>query len=178
MKKITALMVITILFLTSCKPIYFTQSMRERVQRTNKKNIEKVQFFNDKKIVLVRKTTSEDEDITGGEVKFKDGFYYYYVTFPKKTPAIAKEYEQYLDKENKYLKVYFESEANSYLPFGKYNDEQYGIYGIQKNDGLYMDFEGKKFKMIEGKGVRLILNRNIDIDIKEKKRKVKGVRVK
>lgn len=172
MKQFRILTTLTLLFLTSCSPIYFYQSTRERVQSTNKKNIENVQFFNHKKFSIVYKSESKDEDISGGKVKFQDGYYYYTIEFPKKTPAVAKHYDE------KRLEVFFESGKS--LIFGKYRNGKYGPYGNTKKDSrgrdrFYVNYEGKDFRLIGNP--RLIIKRNIDVDVKSEKRKVKGVRV-
>ncbi|WOI23405.1 hypothetical protein [Nonlabens ulvanivorans] len=171
MKHYKITFILLVLILGSCKPIYFYQTTRDRVQSSSKDNIEKIQFFNDEKITIVYRTASRDESITGGKVKFEEGYYNYYITFPKKTPAVAK------DLDEKRLKVYFESGEDKYLVFGKYDDGKYGLYGISEDDGFYVNFEGKRFKVIEGKWAELIIKKNIKIDVESDKRKVKGVKV-
>ena len=174
MKQLIFLAFLLMITFTSCKPIIFTNSMRERIQSENENDIEKVQFFNDEKIVLVYQTISRDKSIKGGSVKFKNGEYYYYIKIPKNTPAIAK----HLDNER--LKVYFENGKNSYLIFGdnyKDDDEYYQLYGNRKGVVLYVDFEGKSFKVTEGIHSKLIIKKNIDSNVKADKRKVRGVKI-
>jgi hypothetical protein len=178
MKYIKILSLLLILFITSCRtyvppppPNYFTQEIRERVQSKNSKNIEKIQYYNHQKIVLVHKTLTEDENFTGGEVKFQDGYYYYTITFPFKTPAIAKELD-----DNR-LKVFFESGADRYLTFGvgKNTKETYQLFGDAKDDGFYVNFEGKSFKVTNGSRALLIYKKNLNITEKADERTVKGV---
>lgn len=170
--KIKLVILSVLVLFTSCGPIYFYQSTRERVQSTNNKNIESVQFFNDTEFTIVYKSASQDESISDGKVEFKDGYYYYYITFPKKTPAVAK----HLD-ENR-LRVYFEQ--GKYLTFGKYDNGKYGLYGETREDDsgtkrFYVNYEGKDFQPIGSP--YLIIKKNIDVDVKEDKRKAKGVKV-
>lgn len=160
--------------MVSCKPVYFTQAVRERIQSSDRKNIEKVQFFNDEKFILVHKTATKDENIKGGKVKFKNGYYYYYIKFPKRTPAIAKDFYGY---DKKRIKVYFEAGEDRFLTFGKYDKRNtYGLYGEKKKDGFYVKFEGKSFRLLTG-NPDLLIKKNLNIDIKSDKRRVKGVKL-
>lgn len=178
MKQIKLILTLTLLtFFTSCAPIYFYQSTRDRVQSTNKNNIENIQFFNDEGFSLVYKSQSKDESISGGKVKFQEGYYYYTIKFPKKTPAVAKHYN------DEKLLVYFEPGKS--LTFGKYKEDndKYGLWGFNKTERaygrdvkrFYVSYEGKDFRVYGNP--RLIIKKNIDVDVKEDKRKAKGVKV-
>jgi len=167
--KILSLVVVTAFILTSCnKKVYFNQSMRSRIQSGSEKNIEKIQFYNSDKIVLQLKTSSESKELKGGKVKFKDGYYYYTIKIPKETPAIAK----HLDEDR--LKVYFEEGDDRYLVFGK-DGYTYDLFGLNEGDGFYVNFEGKKMKVLE-KG-NLMIKKKSDVKVSKKDRKVKGVKL-
>lgn len=161
-----------IVMLSSCSPIYFTEYTRNRVQQSNTKNIEKIQFFNDTEISLVYKTSSGDEHIKGGKVKFQNGYYYYTISIPKKTPAIA----EVLDEDR--LKVYFESGENKFLVFGKTKNGRYGLYGFSEEDGFYVNFEGKRFRVAEGSRSQLLIKEDIKSEVETDKRKVKGLKLR
>jgi hypothetical protein len=175
MKKLKLLVLISfILSLMSCKTL-FTSSMRASIQRTDKKRIEKVQFYNDRNIEIEYKSTKASEDIQGGKVVFKAGYYYYSVKIPKHTKAVAEQYD------NERLKVHFDEGADNYLLFGDNNsdnDDYYQLYGYKEADGFYVDFEGKRFKVITGGQALLKIKKNYKEDREVKKRKVKGVKVK
>lgn len=176
MKRTTKLIAALALFslLSSCK-VYFNEATRQRIQANNTSDIERVQFYNDREIEIVYKTTSTDESISGGKVKFQDGYYYYTIKFPKKTPAIA----EHLDSGR--IKVFFESGEDRYLVFGKSDEDSptslYQLYGNSRDDGFYVNFEGKSMKVVRGSTAYLMMKKNVDVNVEEEKRRVKGVKV-
>ena len=129
-----------------------------------------MQFYNDREIIIEYRTTSKDEIVKGGKVNFKEGYYYYQIKFPKKTPAVAKN----LDKDR--LKVYFESGEDRYLVFGA-EDKFYTLLGNKKGNGFFVNFEGKDFKVIEGANAMLMIKKSDNVVVDVDKRKVKGVKV-
>lgn len=167
--KVLSLALVTAFILTSCnKKVYFNDSMRTRIESGGDKNIEKIQFYNSDKIVLQLKTTSKSKELKGGKVKFKNGYYYYTIKIPKETPAIAK----YLDSDK--LKVYFEKGEDRYLIFGK-SDHTYDLLGRNESDGFYVNFEGKKMKVLEYGN--LMIRKKSDVKVSKKDRKVKGLKL-
>jgi len=175
MKKLKLILLISLIVsLNSCKTL-FTESIRKTVQRTNLDRIEKVQFYNDREIEIVYKTSEAKDIVEGGKVKFKAGYYYYFIKFPKHTKAQAK----HIDNER--LKVFFEVGEDRYLIFGDSGndkDEYYQLYGNDLGDGFYVNFEGKKFKVINGGQALLKIKKNYKEKTITDKRKVKGVKVK
>jgi len=175
MKKLKLLIIfIMTLSMMSCKTL-FTHSMRTSIQSTDKKRIEKVQFYNDRDIEIEYKSTKASEDIKGGKVIFKAGYYYYNIRFPKHTNAVAEQHD------NERLRLHFDEGSDKYLIFGDNksdNDEYYQLYGFKEADGFYVDFEGKRFKVISGSNALLKIKKNYKEVRQVKKRKVKGVKVK
>lgn len=171
MKALKTILFLTILISSSCGPIYFLHPTRVRIQNENRKNIEKVQFYIDRHITLVHKSVEKNEDITGGKIEFRDGYYFYYIQFPKKTPCLAEE----LDAER--LKIYFEKGNNRYLVFVRMPDSEYQLAGNRKGRGLYVNFEGKEFKVESGADARLQINKSDEADSKYDSRTVKGLKV-
>lgn len=175
MKKLQYLIAIgMVLSMMSCKTL-FTSSMRTSIQSKDKKRIEKVQFYNDRDIVIEYKSTEGSEDIKGGKVVFKAGYYYYSIKFPKHTKAVAEHYD------NERLKLHFDEGNDKYLIFGDSksdSDEYYQLYGFDEDDGFYVDFEGKRFKVVSGSKALLKIKKNYKEVRQVKKRKVPGVEVK
>jgi len=152
--------------------VLFTQDIRGRLTSGGVNQVEKIQFYNDKEIRLVYTSTSNSEKISGGKVKFKNGYYYYTVIFPKETPAVVKSIDY------KSLKVYFETGEDRYLHFGNYNNAGYYQLGGSKESGRFkVDFEGKSFAVEFGADARLLIKKNQDIKKEENSRKVRGVKV-
>jgi hypothetical protein len=163
-----------IIFLSSCK-VYLNEGTRQRIQTNGTEKIEEVQFYNDREIKLVYKTVSTDEKISGGKVKLKDGYYYYYITIPKKTPALAEHLNE------RQIKVYFEQGVDRFLVFECFDRSNMGAYyqlsGKKTNDGFYVTFEGKSMKVIEGASALLLMRKNVNVKVKKESRTVKGMKL-
>ncbi len=176
MKKIfTHLSFIGILMLASCgagKEL-FTQDVRERISSSGDDLVEKIQYYNDREIRLVYSSKSSSEKISGGKVKFKNGYYYYTVIIPKETPAVAKRID------SKALKVYFETGEDRYLVFRNFNkDPHYQLGGSKESGNFTVQFEGKTFVAETGGGTRLLFKKSEAVKKAENSRKVRGVKVK
>lgn len=109
-------------------------------------------------------------------MKFQDGYYYYTIIFPRKTPAKA----EHLD--DKRLKVFFEKGDDRFLVFGNADKvssaSKYQLFGNSGDEAFFVNFEGKSMEVTEGSNALLLMKKNVDIDVEEDKRKVKGVKVK
>ena len=166
-------LIAALLLFSACGKTYFTQSVKARVQRTSDANIEKVQFYNDKRIVLEYKTTARKDEVKGGKVTFKEGVYHYYIEIPENTHAVAKHVD-----ETK-MRVFFEDGEDRSLIFGTINGkEYYQLFGLYKNKKFTVEFEGRTFEIIEGSDAKLLIKKNLKIERETKVRKVKGVKVK
>lgn len=158
------------LFLSSCKT-HFTQTTRNRLDAGGPNRIERLQYYNDRAIELLRVTMSQEDAIKGGKVQFKDGFYYYRVTIPKVTPAIAKNLEP------NSLQVYFEQGSDRYLVFRNFNGEFYQLGGESKRGSFYVSFEGREFEVVKGGDALLLIQKRQAVEEESKKRTVKGVKL-
>ncbi len=170
MKTFLTLVLAAIMFSCSTPKSYFTTPLRKKLET----NINKIQFYNDIEIVLEYKTSVKNEQIKSGKVEFKEGYYYYYITIPKETFAVAKS----LDKER--LMVYFETGNDRFLVFGdnvKDNDDFYQLYGSTTGNAFYVVFEGKNFKVIKGANAKLQIKKNLKVNVNTDERKVKGVKI-
>jgi len=173
MKNLQFNLIICISFLvfSSCSKTFLTQETRSRIQSSGTQNIENVQFYIDESIVIEFKTNSSEETISGGKVKFQDGYYYYTIVFPKNTPAIA----EHLD--GKRIKVFFENGSDRYLVFGQNDDNYYQLYGDNSSSEFYVNFEGKKMRVVQGENAYLLIKKNLEVNVDKESRKVKGIKV-
>lgn len=151
--------------------VLFTQSYRERVASTDKNNVEKLQYYNDRDIELVYRSSTADESIAGGKVKFEDGLYVYTIEIKRKTPCIAKWYDN-----DRALKILFE--RDQYLVFRNFNEDTHYQLGGKKNDGVFqVEYEGKWFTPEKGSTARLLFVENRETRREEETRRAKGLKV-
>ncbi len=110
-----------IFFLTSCsKNIYFTQDMRINISK-NKLRLDKVQFYNSKKIRLERNLSYAQTKIARGELKYENGQYSEEIIIPKNTAGIAES------EGKNYINVAFEDGKNRKLKFLLNDKDRYQI---------------------------------------------------
>ena len=84
---------IVLFSVTSCSnKILFTQAYRNRVTSKKQLNVERLQYYNDRNIELVYRSSSAHESISGGKVEFKNGYYIYTIEIKKNTPCVVKWY--------------------------------------------------------------------------------------
>ena len=154
----------------SCTTL-FNHSTRQTIQKNDKSNIEKVQFYTDRTILLEYKSKTQDDDIKNGKVEIKEGYYYYFIEIPKKTQCVAEHLN------NSQISLKFE-EGNNRLIFGwNKSDNLYYLNGKTKKGKYYVEYEGKDFLITEGLGTKLLIKKNNDIKSETEKRKVSGVKV-
>lgn len=81
------LLVITAL--SSCSPVYtyFTQDLYEQ-QKWSEEDLQRVQFYTSRDIVLVRHLGSGESTITGGKIIIKNNQRYEKVVIPQGTPGV------------------------------------------------------------------------------------------
>ena len=128
----------------------FTQEHRMRIEKANPKNIERVQFFNDRKIVIKRESLIRNESITSGKVEFEDGVYKHVITIEKHTPAIATRH----DSET--LLVYFE-EGDNYFVFKRIGyTGYYELFGNEQENSTTMNYYNYEFEQLEGRESNLL----------------------
>ena len=110
---------ILLILLSSCsKKIYFSGSLKSRLSE-NKLSINKVQFYNSKKIVLQREVPQNYAELNKGEIRFEKGRFIEQIIIKKNTPGTC----EFMD--NDVLNVSFEQGYNKVLKFrldpsGKY----------------------------------------------------------
>jgi hypothetical protein len=123
------LLFISVLFMESCsKTIYFTQGMRNEL-RKNYLNIDKIQFYNSKKIVLQRNLSYADTKVARGKINFVNGQYVESIIIPKKTPGVV------VSQGDNYLNIAFEEGPHRFLKFVLNADKEYQISAVKWNQG-------------------------------------------
>ena len=75
------------------------------------------------------------------------------------------------------MNVYFETGEDRYLQFVRNGQNLYQLAGDNLDDGFYVTFENKEFRVIEGSKALLMIKKNYKEKTKVEKRKVKGVKV-
>lgn len=158
---------------TSCK-IHFTESTRLRIESAEDLTIDQVQFYNDAPIKLVYKSSSIDDKINRGKVKFKNGFYYYHINIPKHTKAVAKT-----DKVHE-IQIFFEEGDHTYLTFENDQNktgELYQLNATQTDSGLFVNYDGKVMQITEGNEALLQIKKSLKNVREKKKRRAKGVKI-
>jgi hypothetical protein len=204
MKKIVILGLVLFSCL-SCKTL-LTTSIKARIKAAEI-DIEKVQFYNTKTIVLFRELNSNKGEAQNGKVKFMNGKYYEFVKIKKNTPCICVK-----DSTNN-LEVSFEETGT--LKFGNQlhrfylkNDNDYYITdantGIVHNFPFYQIYAGtwsvgrhfntsyseisdspvgqvnygdSTYLIVKGKTAKLALKKKQLDNLESKKRVVKGIKV-
>ncbi len=163
-----------ILLFSSCsKNIYFTRNMRMNLNK-NKLSVDKVQFYNSKKIELLRYISSAETKIARGEIRYENGRYSEEIIIPKNTPGIV------VSEGKKFLNVAFEDGKNRNLKFVLNDKNQYQIsadnwkqnYGRVVYDTLIYYIEPKSDK------ARLTVKKDNIYNFRANKRVVKGRVVK
>jgi len=138
-----------VLFTSCSKTIYFTQDMRNNLNK-NYLNIDKIQFYNSRKIILRRNLSYADTKVARGKIKFENGQYVENIIIPKKTPGIA------ISEGHSYINVAFEDGDNRFLRFVLNGENEYQIsaskwnqgYGKVKYDTLFYYIEPKSSKAV------------------------------
>ncbi len=138
-----------VLFASCSKTIYFSQDMRNNLKK-NYLSIDKIQFYNSRKIILRRNLSYADTKVARGKIKFENGQYVENIIIPKKTPGVA------ISEGRDYINVAFEDGDNRFLRFVLNGENEYQIsaskwnqgYGKVKYDTLFYYIEPKSSKAV------------------------------
>ena len=120
------------------------------------------------------KSTSKNDAIQGGKVKFNNGFYYYHISIPKNTKAVAK-----VTHKNE-LQVYFEEGKKGYLTFKNGQRENWELYQLTTtltDTGQYVTYDGNLMKVTNGNQALLKIKKSLKNVNDKKRRRLKGVKV-
>lgn len=155
--------------LSSCKT-YFDQPTREVIQSEKSENVERIQFYTERKILLETESQSLSENIKDGKLKTRKGKTYYQVKIPKNTKCIAEDYGE------KLLKVKFDTGAEDFLLF-KESITGYGLMTEEKSENHYVEYKGRRFKVIQGEDVMLLIKKKHKERSKTRTHKVEGLTI-
>ncbi len=179
--KYIALISGVIIMSTACSKEVFTQGLRSRIEQKQASDLERLQYYNDARIVLTYSSSTKDNSIKAGKVEFVDGIYRYFIEIPKLTPCVAKPYNDNV------LKVYFEEGESTYLLFEKNSrtgenqrrntKDRYQLAIAREKGGIFVRFEGKKWRLVEGEDAVLLIDKSLRFEDDTERRKLKGIRV-
>lgn len=162
--------VIILIIASSCNStIYFTQDMRNNLNDNNL-NVEDVQFYVSRKLVLKRNLTYDETKIARGEIKLENGKYVEEIIIPKNTQGVA------IDFNNRSIDVAFEQGFNRDLKFVINDESLYQITALEwENDYGIIKYDTLMYFMEPG-GDRSLLKVKKDniYNYQKKKRVVKG----
>jgi len=172
MKKIYVLLFgLSFLILTSScsKTIYFTQDMRNNLNK-NFLSMDKIQFYNSKKIILRRNLSYADTKVARGEIKLINGQYVEKIIIPKNTPGVA------VSEGGNSISIAFENGPYRFLKFVLDNKNEYQIsadkwsndYGKVKYDTLVYYIEPRSSRAV------LKVIKNDRYNLQKNTRRVKG----
>jgi hypothetical protein len=162
------------IFFASCK-IHFTESTRVRLEKSENLTMDQVQFYNDQPIRLIYKSTSQNDQIKSGKVKFINGYYHYQIDIPKNTKAVAKQID-----ENQ-LNMQFEDGDQKTFVFKNNLNQNWELYqlDVQKTkDGEYVEYDGKKMQIVHGSQSVLKIKKSLKNANDKDRRRLKGLSVK
>lgn len=159
-----------LMLISSCsKTIYFSQDMRNNLNK-NFLSLDKIQFYNSRKIILRRNLSYADTKVARGEIKLIKGQYVEKIIIPKNTPGVT------VSEGGNSISVAFENGAYRFLKFVLNDENQYQIsadkwsndYGKVKYDTLIYYIEPKSSRAV------LKVIKNDRYNLQKKTRRVKG----
>lgn len=163
------------LLLTACgsSKTYFTAGIRSRVE-ANQQELEKIQFYTDRDIVLRRDLETGETKVTSGKVKMENGHSVNIITLPKNTPGVCTVVKSNI------VGISFEPGDNHFLTFGKTKNAQANDpYRILANDWVsdygVINYDGKKYHIqSEGTNAALLIKTRLLKKYTVQERKMKG----
>jgi len=144
MKQILGLLVIFFLLSSCTKNLVPYSGYLKEQHGWNKNDVERIQFYTSKDIVLYRDATGSDTKIENGSIKIKDGRKVEEIVIKAGTPGVAV----WQDKEQRYG-VSFDSSDDQFLTFGPNPDKRKRYYLMASEwDGKigYVTYNGRKYK--------------------------------
>ena len=157
--------------LTSCSPkILFTNEIKQKLEE-KELDINRVQFYNSKKIVLTRELPHDVAIIKKGTIRLENGKVIEQIIVKKSTPGVCDFWnENEMDitfeyGDGKYLKFYIDD-------YGKYfqlltENEQFGYNSVFYDTTFYEIQRG-------GERTRLMVRKNEDYILRVNQRVAKG----
>jgi hypothetical protein len=146
MKRANSIFLLLLPFIiTACSSskTYFTSGIRARIENSHQ-DLEKIQFYADRDIVLRRDMQTGETKVTSGKVKMENGHYVNIITLKKNTPGVCTVVK------NNVVGISFEQGDNKLLNFGKTKfakpDDPYRVLANEWiNDYGVVSYEGKQY---------------------------------
>jgi len=162
------------MFVTSCVPpepleqrrVVLTSNIIQSHHLTEK-DLKNVQFFLDKKLVIIGETTSLDKNLTKfHELKLYENHEYDQVTFPQdvmgklvRTRLDGNLLQKFLNKEVLKLDITFEADTTSFLTFTPNASGGYEMETLYS--GKFVRYRNKRYKCLSGCSANAIM---VDIE--------------
>ncbi|MEM0998267.1 MAG: hypothetical protein AAGN35_14500 [Bacteroidota bacterium] len=142
----------TVIFFSSCAPrVIFTEGARVRLAEQNV-DMSKIQFYNDKEVILRRKVDSSEFTVDSGVIREVDGRRTQEIKIPRYTPCIIEGYD------NGKLFLRFERGDEKLLRFKR---NAYESFQIDADDWINrqgaIEYGGKDFYIQPGGNDALLL---------------------
>ena len=178
MKSIIQLSIIAIVgLMSSCSPSlnYYTETMHDDY-RLSEAELQSVQFYLSKDIVLFRDLGINESKISEGKIKIVDGRKVEEIIFPKETPGVLV----FSPKENRFA-ISFEEGEDSFLMFGP-NKKAGGKFVLLAKEWDRrvgkVTYKGRTYKTNSQSAMAALL---VDVDkarkVSRKTKKVKGRKI-
>ena len=158
------------LVISSCSNlIYFTQEIRSDLSE-NDLEVEKVQFYNSSKIILLRNLSKEETQIAKGTIRLENGEYYEEIIIPKKTKGVA------VRNGSEFLRVAFETGEKRNLRFDMNENSKYQISADTWKDsyGCVVYDTSTYFIVPSSSNTVLMVNKEYISNFEKKRRVLKG----
>lgn len=159
---------------SSCtKTLYFTQDFRGEVENMGFE-LENIQFYNDREILLKRVLTSKDQALEKGKITTEKGKQVEIISIPVNTAGIC------IDKTDTWVKIKFEQGENRHFTFLRSpTGSSYQISNGRefiKSGGtiLYAD---KQYDVATGYAAKLRVKKKKKSSQEIDRKKVKGIKV-
>ena len=91
-KRISGILFIAIVILTSSCKVTFTEPVRTQIEANNL-DLKKVQYYNSKAIILKRVIATNEQKVTSGQVRMENGVMIEEIQIKKNTPGVIDEIE-------------------------------------------------------------------------------------
>ncbi|MGG9972283.1 hypothetical protein ACQ33O_10860 [Ferruginibacter sp. SUN002] len=152
---------------------YFTSDIRTAVEN-NHQQLEKIQFYADRDIILTRELTTDETKVSSGKVKFENGHYTQIIKLKKNTPGVCTVVK------NNIVGISFELGNNKHLIFSKpknaKTDEPYRLQiSSWLKETAIVEYEGKKFQVqADGANAGIKIKTSLLKKEKTEEREMKG----
>ena len=143
-KNIISTSLIALVFVACSTPkTYFTAAIRSELS-ANHQSLNKIQFYNDREIVLRRDVKTGEAKVTDGKVVLENGHNVNIIRLKKNTPGVC------VLERNNILGIAFDQSNNNFITFGKTkqampNDPYRILANEWINEYGVINYDGKQF---------------------------------